>query len=281
MKKTVSIIGLGKMGYPIARNLISNGYIVYSNNYKKVKYKNHIKFLDSKKEIFEKSDVMFLCLSNSKQIKKFLFEKNNLSNLKKKPKFIIDLGTSDPQATKKIYKKLSKLKIRYIDSPMGRNPEAASKGKLNLMMGCRKSDIKSIRYLLFTIAENIFFMNKIGDGHKIKLINNYYGQSITILFLEILKILKINKMKAKNFIKVIEAGPLYSQILSSIFKLNYKKDKSQIVFSITNAYKDLLYFKKFFSKNLETNILNEVLKILALKVKNKKGFLSVGNSIKL
>lgn len=279
--KTVSIVGLGRMGYPIAKNLISNGYTVYSNNYKKVKCSDNIKILDSKKDIFEKSDVIFLCLSNSKQIKKFLFEKNNLANLKKKPKFIIDLGTSDPQVTKNICKKLTKFKIKYIDSPMGRNPEAAINGKLNLMMGCEKNDIEDIRPLLFTIAENIFFMNKIGDGHKVKLVNNYFGQTITILFLEILKILKINKIKVDSFIKLIEAGPLYSQILNSIFKLNYKKDKTQIAFSITNAYKDLLYFQKYFKKNLETNILKEVLKILALNIKNKKGSISVGNSIKL
>ena len=86
MKKTVSIIGLGKMGYPIAKNLVSNGYTVYSNNYKKVKYRENIKILNFKKDIFEKSDVIFLCLSNSNQINKFLFEKNNLKNLKKKTK---------------------------------------------------------------------------------------------------------------------------------------------------------------------------------------------------
>ena len=225
--------------------------------------------------------MLFLCLSNSKQVKKFLLEKNIFLNLKKKPKFIIDLGTSDPKVTKKIYHVLKKINIKFIDSPMGRNPEAALKGKLNLMMGCRSKDIKNIKSLMFTIAENIFFMNKVGDGHKIKLINNYYGQSITILFLEILKILKKNKIKSENFLKVIEAGPLYSPILKSIFKLNFKNDKKQMEFSISNAHKDLMYFKKFFKRNLTTKILSDVMKILALNIRNKKGFLSVGKSIKL
>jgi 2-hydroxy-3-oxopropionate reductase len=220
-------------------------------------------------------------LSNSKQVKKFLLEKNIFLNLKKKTKFIIDLGTSDPKVTKKIFYVLKKKNIKFIDSPMGRNPEAALKGKLNLMMGCRSKDIKNIRSLMFTIAENIFFMNKVGDGHKIKLINNYYGQSITILFLEILKILKKNKIKSEKFLKVIEAGPLYSPILKSIFKLNFKGDKKQMEFSISNAHKDLMYFKKFFKRNLTTKILNDVIKILALNIKNKQGSLSVGKSIKL
>ena len=280
MRKTIGIIGLGKMGLPIAKNLMANGYSVYSNDYRK-KTKSLIKICKSKKEIFEKTDVLFLCLSNSKQIKKFLFEKNIFLNLKKKPKFIIDLGTSDPKVTKKIYYALKKINIRFIDSPMGRNPEAALKGKLNLMMGCRSKDIKNIKSLMFTIAENIFFMNKVGDGHKIKLINNYYVQIITILFLEILKILKKNKIKSENFLKVIEAGPLYSPILKSIFKLNFKSDKKQMAFSISNAHKDLMYFKKFFKRNLTTKILNDVIKILAFNIKNKKGSLSVGKSIKL
>lgn len=280
MRKTVGIIGLGKMGLPIANNLMTKGYSVYSNDYRK-KTKSLIKICKSKKEIFEKTDVLFLCLSNSKQVKKFLLEKNIFLNLKKKPKFIIDLGTSDPKVTKKIYHVLKKINIKFIDSPMGRNPEAALKGKLNLMMGCRSKDIKNIKSLMFTIAENIFFMNKVGDGHKIKLINNYYGQSITILFLEILKILKKNKIKSENFLKVIEAGPLYSPILKSIFKLNFKNDKKQMEFSISNAHKDLMYFKKFFKRNLTTKILSDVMKILALNIRNKKGFLSVGKSIKL
>tara|TARA_B100000989_G_scaffold298918_1_gene291031 strand:+ start:3831 stop:4673 length:843 start_codon:yes stop_codon:yes gene_type:complete len=280
MRKTVGIIGLGKMGLPIANNLMTKGYSVYSNDYRK-KTKSLIKICKSKKEIFEKTDVLFLCLSNSKQVKKFLLEKNIFLNLKKKPKFIIDLGTSDPKVTKKIYHVLKKINIKFIDSPMGRNPEAALKGKLNLMMGCRSKDIKNIKPLMFTIAENIFFMNKVGDGHKIKLINNYYGQSITILFLEILKILKKNKIKSENFLKVIEAGPLYSPILKSIFKLNFNNDKKQMEFSISNAHKDLMYFKKFFKRNLTTKILNDVIKILALNIRNKKGFLSVGKSIKL
>ena len=280
MRKTVGIIGLGKMGLPIANNLMAKGYSVYSNDYRK-KTKSLIKICKSKKEIFEKTDVLFLCLSNSKQVKKFLLEKNIFLNLKKKPKFIIDLGTSDPKVTKKIYHVLKKINIKFIDSPMGRNPEAALKGKLNLMMGCRSKDIKNIKSLMFTIAENIFFMNKVGDGHKIKLINNYYGQSITILFLEILKILKKNKIKSENFLKVIEAGPLYSPILKSIFKLNFKGDTKQMEFSISNAHKDLMYFKKFFKRNLTTKILNDVIKILALNIKNKQGSLSVGKSIKL
>ncbi|MAG39064.1 hypothetical protein CMO90_03155 [Candidatus Woesearchaeota archaeon] len=280
MRKTVGIIGLGKMGLPIAKNLMANGYSVYSNDYRK-KTKSLIKICKSKKEIFEKTDVLFLCLSNSKQVKKFLLEKNIFLNLKKKTKFIIDLGTSDPKVTKKIFYVLKKKNIKFIDSPMGRNPEAALKGRLNLMMGCRSKDIKNIRSLMFTIAENIFFMNKVGDGHKIKLINNYYGQSITILFLEILKILKKNKIKSEKFLKVIEAGPLYSPILKSIFKLNFKGDKKQMEFSISNAHKDLMYFKKFFKRNLTTKILNDVIKILALNIKNKQGSLSVGKSIKL
>ena len=158
---------------------------------------------------------------------------------------------------------------------MGRTPNHAKIGKLNLMMGCRKSDVKPIYKLLDHIAENIFFTNQIGMGNKIKLLNNFYGQSITALFNDIIKIAHKKKINLKMFFRVINKGPLYSGILKDIYSYHTISKTKFMKFSLKNAYKDLKYFRNYYNKKnnfyLEYIIKRTKSKISKLKINKSVG----------
>ena len=83
-----------------------------------------------------------------------------------------------PQSSKRFEKE----QIVYYDMPIGRTPEIALEGKLNLMIGGQKESFseKDLK-LLGEIAQNLYFLEKLGNGIKCKLLNNLLGQSLTLL----------------------------------------------------------------------------------------------------
>ena len=252
-KKTkIGFIGLGKMGLPISERL-NKFYspLVISKKCSlkvpKLKRSNYT-ICEHYSEISEKCNLIFLCLNTIEQSNEVIHGINGLISSKKKPKIIIDLSTSEPKNVEINFKKLKKLKILYIDSPMGRTPAHAKIGKLNLIMGTTKSKVNNIIGVLYKIAENIYFTGAPGNGTKIKLLNNFYGQSITALFNDTLNISKSINIKPSLFMNIISQGPLFSPIIGDIFKYHNFSKKKYMQFSLGNAFKDILYFMKFTSK---------------------------------
>lgn len=248
----IGFIGLGKMGLPISERLnqfysplvISKKCSLKVSKRKKPNYT----ICEHYFEIADKCDLIFLCLNTIEQTNDVIHGINGLMKSKKKPKIVIDLSTSEPKNVEMNFKILKKSKILYIDSPMGRTPAHAKNGKLNLIMGVSKSKVKKIIGILDKIAENIYFTGAPGNGTKIKLLNNFYGQSVTALFNDTLNISKSINIKPSLLMNVISQGPLFSPIIGDIFKYHNFSKKKYMQFSLGNAYKDILYFMNFTSR---------------------------------
>ena len=218
--KKIGFIGLGQMGGNIAKRLLSQGYEIGSikrGRYKEIKKKSiNFKVYDNVIEVGNNYNIIISCTNTVENLLEITIGKNGIINSKNKPKFFLDFGTGKPSVCLKIKNSLKKKGIKYFDMPIGRTPKHALEGKINLFSSGSEKKLIACKSLLNTIAENIFHFDNIGEGTKIKLINNFYGQSITLLFSKLLDISKYKKVNNLNLLKVMEAGPLGSNMLSAI-----------------------------------------------------------------
>ena len=152
-KKTISIIGLGKMGLGIYNNLNCNKHNLfgYDIDPKIIKKNTHINFLDIDK-ILLISDVVIIVIQTNTQIIPLLKSKK----IKKNTVFL-DLTTSLPENTIKIAKFLKTLNIHYFDAAMSGGAIGARDGSLTLMIGAKKKQLKENEFILSSIAKNIFY----------------------------------------------------------------------------------------------------------------------------
>ena len=122
MKKVkIGFIGIGLMGYPMAKNLLKSKYQVKVFNRTKNKALKLKKFgaevCNSLKEVVSDRDLIITMLSDDKAIKKIYFNSEFLKNLKV-GSTVIDMSSANPKTAINLSKILKKYKINFLDAPV-------------------------------------------------------------------------------------------------------------------------------------------------------------------
>lgn len=275
--KKIGFFGLGDMGSAITLRLLRKGYKIIST--KRGNYKNFIKnknfsLCKNPSDVAIESDIILLCVDTIENLNKIIFSKRGLLAANKIPKFILDLGTGKPSNCEHLSREFVKRNKIYIDMPIGRTPAHAKNGKINLFISSEKKNLKQSLQVIDIISENQFYVNKIGEGTKIKLLNNFYGQTITLIFGKLLKESNKKNVNIHNLVKIMSAGPLQSDILGAIKPYYEYNNKGSMEFSINNAYKDLKYFKEEFGSD---KLVDLIIRHFELAIKKGHGKKSVAN----
>lgn len=176
LKLKIGFIGLGKMGKPMTRNLINNGYNVigYDTNKKALQDLKKIggNTINEIKNFDHDISVFITMLPNGDLVK------NTVLNLvkyldKKNPVVIIDMSSSDPIGTKQLYQNVKNKNIKLIDAPVSGGVKKAISGKLSIMVSGNTKTIKKVNPILSKMGDNIIEMGSLGSAHAMKAINNY------------------------------------------------------------------------------------------------------------
>ena len=169
MAKSISVIGLGMMGRPIAHNLIEAGYEVRGWN-RSVLSPNltaGIPLCDNLKEAAS-SDICLLMLSESTAVNLVLEKlRPHLSH----GQMVLDMGSSDPAHSREIARSLAADGIGWVDAPVSGGPEGASRGILTIMAGGTEKNFARVRPILNVLGGNVVHVGGPGQGHTVKIIN--------------------------------------------------------------------------------------------------------------
>jgi len=202
-KREIGIIGLGKIGSNIARNLIGKGWKVVGYNRTTSVTKELEKegligaySIEDLVEKLNKPRIVWLSLPAGKVIDEFIFGKNGLINYLEKGDFIIDAGNSFYKDSIERYKKLKKFKINFVDVGVSGGPKGAITGPA-LMIGGEYKNFKYLKPLFKSLAKKggYKFFNGIGAGHFVKMIHNGIEYGMMQAIAEGFNILKKSKYK--------------------------------------------------------------------------------------
>jgi len=184
--KNIGFIGLGNMGYHMAKHLVKKKYDVYPYDISQKNLNKFNKSTNNKKHNFfnsiSKIDCIILMVPSSKEVKDIIFKEIELFKNLKKNTIIIDMSTSVPTETLKVGKKLKKRNIKFYDCPVAGGVKFAKTGELTLFFGGKNSD-NEITKLLNCLGK-IIWCGKLGSGHTIKALNNFINASILNTYLE-------------------------------------------------------------------------------------------------
>jgi 3-hydroxyisobutyrate dehydrogenase-like beta-hydroxyacid dehydrogenase len=242
---TIGFIGLGLMGSNMVSNLLDRGHapLVMDLNTEAV---NAVvarggKAASSAADLAAQSDIVMLCLTTSAVVEKLMYAEDGILAGIKKGAIVIDFGTSIPASTRRIGADLASKGAGMVDAALGRTPEHAKKGLLNIMAAGEKSHFETVKPILEQQGENIFFLGKLGAGHTTKLINNFMGMTTVCAMSQAFAIAEKAGVDRQMLFDIMSTGPSNSPFMQ--FCKNYAVDGiSDLGFSIANANKDLGYF---------------------------------------
>jgi 3-hydroxyisobutyrate dehydrogenase and related beta-hydroxyacid dehydrogenases len=157
MKKVkIGFIGIGLMGYPMAKNLLKSKYQIKVFNRTKNKALKLKKFgaevCNSLKEVVSDRDLIITMLSDDKAIKKIYFNSEFLKNLKK-GSTVIDMSSANPRTAINLSKLLKKYKINFLDAPVSGGTNGAENAELAIMVGGDKK----------VFSKNLNVLKKLGN----------------------------------------------------------------------------------------------------------------------
>ena len=165
----IGFIGLGAMGSGICSNLIEKQYrtTVYDINQTALKrFKNKAAIVDCPIKVLQNSDCIFLSLPSSKEVEpivgKFLEEGVN-------QKTIIDLSTSYPFSTKKLYELVKGKGGTYVDAALSGSPEDCEIGKIMVLFGGDKIHFDRLKSKMECLCGKYKDVGESGSGHLAKL----------------------------------------------------------------------------------------------------------------
>ncbi|MDC3418557.1 NAD(P)-dependent oxidoreductase [Aquibacillus salsiterrae] len=171
----IGFIGLGAMGFPMARNLIENGFHV---NIAVHRNRHPVDVLRDKgameyptvAEIISHSDVIISILPTDKEMQAVLLSDSVLEQLSA-DKILIEMTSGSPDMMKKVNETYQAKGTRVLDAPVSGGTAGAEQGTLTVMTGGESGLLDEVRHVLDAMAKNIYLVGPIGAGKAIKAIN--------------------------------------------------------------------------------------------------------------
>ena len=197
----------------------------------------------SAKALAEWSDIVMICVGTSDQVEQRIYGDDGVLAGAKEGQVVIDFGTSLPASTLKIGADLAQRRATYLDAPLGRTPAHAKDGLLNIMCAGDETAYVKVKPVLDVLGENVFHLGKLGNGHTIKLLNNYYAMTSANAMAEAFAMADAAGIERDALFNVLSAGPNRSGMME--FIRNYAVEgKIDLAFSAANARKDIGYYRQ-------------------------------------
>ena len=194
--------------------------------------------------VAEASDIIMLCMGTSDHVESRMRGDDGVIAGLAPGKIVIDFGTSLPASTKALGAEVAATGAAYLDAPIGRTPSHAREGMLNLMCAGDETAFAQAKPVLEDLGENVFHLGALGNGHTIKLINNFVAQSMANLFAEAFVTADVAGVSRQQVYDVIAAGPVGNGFFDFMRAYAVEGDASKLAFSIKNAAKDVGYYKR-------------------------------------
>jgi len=174
--KKIGFIGLGAMGYPMARNLLNTGYELYVCDVNPEAMQalsgEGAQIVNLPREIAGISDVVITMLPDSPDVEAVYLGEHGLLSGAHDGLVLIDSSTIDPEVTRRIGREASALGVGMLDAPVGGNVTTAGQGNLIMLVGGEASLVDRCRHILETLGERIIHAGPLGAGESLKLANN-------------------------------------------------------------------------------------------------------------
>lgn len=244
----IGFIGLGLMGHGIARNIVEKGYgLTFLGRKNRGTAEDMIARgateVTTSREVAERSTIVFLCVTGSREVEAIVRDPRGLKEGLKKGSVVVDCSTADPTSTIALAAELAAIGVEFVDAPLSRTPKEAWEGTLDTMVGAPDAVFARLKPVLETWAGRIVHIGTTGDGHRMKLLNNFISLGYAAIYSEALALAQKVGISPARFDSVIRTGRMDCGFYQTFMRWTLEGDRDAHKFSMANGLKDLTYLE--------------------------------------
>ena len=242
-QEKVGFVGLGLMGHGMARNLVKKGYPLTVVAHRKRAAVDDLVARGAVEaaslgDLARECTVVVMCLTGAPEVAAAVA---GLKPGLAPGSVVVDCSTSDPTVTLRLAAELSEIGVDLVDAPLSRTPTEAWAGTLDCMVGASEESLARVRPVIATWAARIVHVGAVGDGHKMKLLNNFLSLGYAALYAEALALSRKVGIPVAQFDSVIRGGRMDCGFYQTFMDHALNGNREAHRFTLGNAYKDMRY----------------------------------------
>ncbi|MCS6951544.1 MAG: NAD(P)-dependent oxidoreductase [Bryobacterales bacterium] len=185
----LGFLGLGIMGYPMARNLLRAGHEValWSHTAAKARQLAAAEkgvFCETPRQVGEFAECSFLCVGDTEMSERVILGPDGVAAGARPGAVIVDCGTISPDRSRRIGQELAQRGLHLLDAPCTGSRPGAEGGTLTFMIGGDREVFERVRPFFEPMGKRLYYCGGPGMGLHAKLTQNLILCNIMQAFCE-------------------------------------------------------------------------------------------------
>ncbi len=231
----LGFLGLGLMGYPMARNLLRAGHEValWSHTADKALQLAAAEkgtFCETPRQVAEKADCIFLCVGNTQMSKEVILGKDGIIEGAKPGTVVADASTISPSESRAIGAALKSKSVDFLDAPCTGSTPGAEGGTLTFMVGGDQAVFDKTKPFFEPMGKRLFYCGGPGLGLQAKLTQNLILSNIMNAFNEGMVLATKGGVDPKLMLEILDNSAAKSGLISYkapfVFRRNFQANFS-------------------------------------------------------
>lgn len=239
----LGFLGLGIMGYPMARNLLNAGHEValWSHTASKAQELAAIgkgTACATPAEVAAQSDCIFLCVGDSEMSEKVILGANGILSAAKPGTVVADASTVSRASSRRVYEALSEKGVEFLDAPCTGSKPGAEGGTLTFMIGGKQDVFERVKPYLEPMGKRLYYCGGPGMGLAAKLSQNLILSNILMAFNEGMVLATKSGMDPELMLDILDNSAAKSGLIAFKAPYVFRRDFSTN-FSVKWMHKDI------------------------------------------
>jgi len=210
---TVGFVGLGNMGWPMARNLHAAGFGLVARDVDAAKQDRFAAehpgvIAAASPDSFSAADIVVTMLPNGAIVRDAMLGWGIGAALRAGA-LLLEMSSSDPSDTLLLAAGLEPFGVRVVDAPVSGGVPRAITGELSIMVGgAAAADVAAVQPVLRVLGDPArqFRTGGLGSGHAMKALNNVVAAATTCATAEALVVGKRFGLDPRVMVDIINAS---------------------------------------------------------------------------
>src|SRR5437899_586492 len=235
----IGFIGLGAMGFPMARHLTKEHEVVVWKRTRD-KAERHAREFGSlvAGDLADcaQAEVIMTMLPTSREVDQIV---DQLLPHVRRGTLWIDATSGDPNVSRETAKRLAEKGVGFVDAPVTGATVGAENATLTIMVGGSPQDFACAEPILRIVGKTIIHVGPVGAGHAIKVLTNSIMGATVWITSECLLLAKQYGIDLKTALAVTNAGSGRSNASENLLPMRLVEGKWPLIFKLVHHDKDI------------------------------------------
>ena len=213
----IAFIGLGIMGFPMAKNLLKAGHTVVGTNRSPQSVERFAaeggQGASSTAEAVKDADVVITMVPDSPDVEAVVTGEDGVFAHAKVGAIWIDASTIRPDVAQRLAEQAREAGLRPLDAPVSGGESGAVEGSLSIMVGGEADVVEEARPVLEAMGATIVHVGPAGSGQTVKAANQLIVAGTIQLVAESLVFLEAHGVDLEAAVEVLAGGLAGNRIL--------------------------------------------------------------------